>query len=144
MFKQVAVVLLLALCCGTAIRASDSADPQSVKVTITGVLHEDKNGFFFKIDNAIYDIAMNVENKDDMHKFYSGLNGDLVKITGELHVEQGENNSQMSLVVYTNDISRLKGQRVVRERVVEERPIIREHYVEHHNHIDLPFVHIGW
>ena len=141
MATKYALIAVLALCAGAGFAVEQ---PESVQVAVKGVLHEDKNGFFFKIDNTVYDISVNAQNKDDMHKFFASLEGDMVKVSGQLHVQEVKN-GQPYLIVYTNDITRLKGERIVtRERVVEERPIVREYYVEHHDRIDLPFVHIGW
>ncbi len=119
--------------------------PQSVQVTIKGFLHEDKNGFFFKIDGVVYDISFHDDNKADMQKFYTGLQGDLVKVSGDLHVQEVKDGKPY-LVVYTNDIARLKNETkvVVREGVVERPVVVREYYVEHPRGINLPFVHINW
>lgn len=141
MFKLLSVAVLVLGFGATAF----AVEAQSVQVTVKGVLHEDKNGFFFQIDGMVYDIAVNVENKTDMHKFFAGLEGDMVRVTGALqHQEVKDGKSYM--VVYTNDITRLKGERVVVSRVeTEQHPVVvREYYVEHRKGIDLPFVHIGW
>lgn len=142
MVKYVCAVLLV-LGMGSAAFA---ADPQNVQVTIKGILHEDKNGFFFKIEGAIYDISFNDENKADMHKFFTALEGDMVKVSGELHVQEVKDGKPF-FTIYTNDIARLKGERVKvvsRETVVEEPVVTREYYVEHPHGINLPLVHINW
>ena len=142
--KILSLVLLVSGLGAASAATAPAPDAQNVQVTIKGVLHEDKNGFFFQIDGMIYDIAVNDQNKADMHKFYTGLEGDTVKVTGELHVQEVKDGKSY-MVVYTNDIARLKGERVVVTRVeTEERPVVREYYVEHRNGINLPFVHIGW
>jgi hypothetical protein len=49
------------------------------------------------------------------------------------------------MIIYTNDITRLKGERIKVARVeTEERPVVREVYVERRSGIDLPLVHIHW
>ena len=140
MIKVLSVALLLSSF-GVAAIASDT---QSVEVSVKGVLHEDKNGFFFQIDGMTYDIAVNAENKADMHKFFSGLEGDMVKVVGELHVQEVKD-GKTYMIIYTNDITRLKGERIKVVHVeTEERPVVREVYVEHRSGIDLPLVHIHW
>jgi hypothetical protein len=140
MIKCLSVALLLSSL-GVASIASDT---QSVEVSVKGVLHEDKNGFFFQIDGMVYDIAVNSENKADMHKFFSGLEGDMVKVVGELHVQEVKDGKSY-MIIYTNDITRLKGERIKVARVeTEERPVVREVYVERRSGIDLPLVHIHW
>ena len=120
-----------------------AAEPESVVVTIKGVLQEDKNGFFIKVDGTFYDVVINDESKADMHKFFTGLEGDMVKITGSLHV-QDVPNGKPSMIVYSNDISRLKGEKIVRNVIVGEPVIVREHYYEHPRGINLPGIHINW
>lgn len=141
MMKTLSVALLLSAL-GSAAIASEA---QSVQVTVKGILHQDTHGFFFQIDGTVYDIAVNNENKADMHKFYSGLEGDMVRVSGLLHV-QAAKDGKPYMVVYTNDITRLKGERVrVVTRVeTEERPVVREYYMERRGGIDLPFVNIHW
>ena len=139
------LTVALALSSIGAAAAATAPDAQNVQATVKGVLHEDKNGFFFQVDGMIYDIAVNDENKTDMHKFYTGLEGDTVKVNGELHVQEVKDGKPY-MIIYTNDITRLKGEKVkVVTRVeTEEHPVVREYYVEHRSGINLPFVHINW
>ena len=140
-------VLAAVLAVGFGVSALAATDKEGATVTVKGILQEDKNGFFVTVDGVIYDIRINEQSKADMHKFYTGLEGDLVKVAGVLHVEEVADKKPY-LVLYTNDITRLKGEKVVvvEHPVVVQRPVVvREVYVEHpHSHIDVPFVHIGW
>lgn len=138
--NKILLAFMLALGVGSFIQA---AEPESAIVTLKGVLQQDKNGFFIKIDGTFYDITIGDESKADMQKFYTGLEGDMVRVVGALHV-QDVPNGKPYIVVYTNDISRLKGERVVRTTTAPETVIVREHYVERERGIHLPGVHINW
>jgi hypothetical protein len=137
MNKTMPLVVLL-LCFGSV---SFAEEPQSAMVTVRGILHEDKHGFFFQIEGTVYDIAVNDANKFDVHKFYTSLEGDMVTVSGVLHVQEVKGGKPY-LVVATNEIARLKGERVRVE--VERRPVVREYYVDRRPGIDLPLVHIRW
>lgn len=139
MFKFLALALLVS---GFGV-ASFATATESVQVTVRGVLHEDKNGFFCQVNGIVYDIAVNDESRAEMHKFYSDLKGDLVTITGSLHV-QVVKEGKPYMIVSTNEIVRLKGERVEVVRVEEQRPVVREYYVERQGGIDLPLVRIRW
>jgi hypothetical protein len=68
----------------------------------------------------------------------------MVKVVGELHVQEVKDGKSY-MIIYTNDITRLKGERIKVARVeTEERPVVREVYVERRSGIDLPLVHIHW
>jgi hypothetical protein len=141
MIKILAAVLLAA---GFA-SGVFAEENQNIQVTIKGVLHEDKNGFFFQIDGMVYDIVFNARNKGDMHKFYADLKGDTVKVSGELHIQEVKDKKPY-MIVYTNEIARVKGDetKVITRVETVERPVVREYYVEHRPGVDLPFVHIHW
>ena len=141
-------VLIASLMVGLGASAFAAQEP-NVTVTVKGILHEDKNGFFIQADNAVYDLVFDENSRADMHKFHAALKGDWVKVSGALRVEEVAN-AKPSLVVYANDIGRFRPETVVQtttvaEPVVVERPVIvREHYVEHNRGINLPGVHINW
>jgi hypothetical protein len=141
-------ILAVALAVGLVVSAFAAeeigkTENEGAKITVKGILHEDKNGFFLKVDKAIYDIRINNESKADMHKFYTSLEGDMVKISGVLRVEEAGDKKDKYLVLYTDDIARLKGERVP---VVEQPVVEREVYVEHPtNSFHIPGVlHINW
>jgi hypothetical protein len=142
-------VLAVVLVLGFGATAIMAAEPEGTKVTVKGILQEDKNGFFLKAgDGMVYDIRINDESKADMHKFYTGLEGDMVKVSGVLFTEETADKKPYQ-VVYSDDITRLKGERVAvvaREGVVVERPVVvREVYVEQPHSIHVPGVlHINW
>ena len=136
--NKILLAAVLALGIGSSLMA---AEGESAIVTLKGVLQQDKNGFFIKIDGTFYDISIGDESKADMQKFYTGLEGDMVRVMGALHV-QDVPNGKPYIVVYTNDITRLKGERIVRTE--PEAVIVREHYVERPRGIHLPGVHINW
>jgi hypothetical protein len=140
MRNQLVVAVLLAVGLGISAFAARAAEGD--KVTVRGILQEDKNGFFIKADDVIYDVRINEASKAEMHKFYTALDGDMVKVTGLLHVEEVADKKPY-LVLFTNEIARLKGERPV--AVVEQPVVVREVYVERpRSGIDVPFVHIGW
>jgi len=143
MFRLLVAVMFVSAIGAGAV--ASAAETETVQINVRGVLHEDKNGFFFQIDGIVYDIAVNDNNKADMHKFFSGLEGDMVTVSGELHVQEVKGGKPY-MIVYTNEITRLKGERVrvINRTEVEERPIVREYYVERRSGIDLPLVHIHW
>ncbi|HEY3319256.1 MAG TPA: hypothetical protein VGP72_02125 [Planctomycetota bacterium] len=153
MANRLVLAVVLAVGLGVSAFAAAEAEKEAATVTVKGVLQEDKNGFFVTVDNVVYDIRINDESKADMHKFYTGLEGDLVKVTGKLHVEEVADKKPY-MVLYSNEITRLKGEKVVvvQQPVVVEQPVVvqprvvvREVYVEHpRSHIDVPFVHIRW
>jgi len=147
MANRCVLALVLAVGLGVSAFAATPTDKDGATITVKGILQEDKNGFFIAVDDVIYDIRINDESKADMHKFYTGLGGDQVKVTGVLHIEEVADKKPY-LFLYSNDITRLKGEKVVvvEHPVVVQRPVVvREVYVEHpHSHIDVPFVHIGW
>jgi hypothetical protein len=138
--NKLLLAAVLAIGMGTSLMA---AEGESAVVTLKGVLQQDKNGFFIKIDGTFYDISIGDESKADMQKFYTGLEGDMVAVTGALHV-QDVPNGKPYITVYSNDITRLKGVRVVRTTTEPETVIVREHYVERPRGIHLPGVHINW
>lgn len=123
-----------------------AADEGNVNVTVKGTLHEDKYGFFVQADGQTFDLNFNEAGKADMHKFYADLKGDPVKVSGALVI--GEvTNGKPRLIVYSNDVSRIKGDGgvVTERRVIEQPVIVRENYVEHHGGgIHLPGIHINW
>ncbi|HEY3319201.1 MAG TPA: hypothetical protein VGP72_01845 [Planctomycetota bacterium] len=139
MANRVILAAVLALGLGGTAFAATEANKEDSTITVKGILQEDKNGFFLSADGVIYDVRINNESKADMHKFYTGLEGDLVEVSGVLHTEVADNKPYM--ILYSNDITRLKGERVP----VAQRPV-REVYVEHPHSsgIDVPFVHIHW
>lgn len=139
-------VLIASLVIGLGASAFAAQEP-NVTVTVKGILHEDKNGFFIQADNSVYDLVFDQGARADMHKFHDGLKGDWVKVSGALSVEDVAN-AKPRLVVYANDIGRFRPETVVTtttEPVVVERPVIvREHYVERERGIHLPGIHINW
>ncbi len=138
--KNFVLAVVLAVGLGVPVFAVEA---ESAVITVKGVLQEDKNGFFVKVDGTVYDVSVNDESKADMHKFFTALEGDMVKVTGVLHV-QDVPNAKSIMYIYSNDITRLKGEKIVRTEVVGEPVIVREHYVERSRGINLPFVHINW
>jgi hypothetical protein len=140
--KHCILAAVLAIGLGTSIFAG-AVEAESVVVTIRGVLEEDKNGFFITVDGGVYDISVNDESKADMHKFYTTLEGDMVKVVGSLHV-YATSNGKSAMTVFSNDITRLKGEKIVRAAAPSETIVVREHYVERPRGINLPFVHINW
>ncbi|HLX64737.1 MAG TPA: hypothetical protein VKX17_25930 [Planctomycetota bacterium] len=124
---------------------AETAD-EGANVTIRGRMHEDKHGFFVTANGGLYDLQFADNAKADMHKFYGGLNGDFVQVTGSLYVDN-DDKGKAHMTVYANDITRFKPTAVVTERRVVEPPpvIVREEYVEHRrNGVDLPGIHIHW
>ena len=143
MASRLILAAVMALGMGTAAFA---ADTEGATVTVKGVLQEDKNGFFVSVDGVFYDVRINDESKADMHKFFGGLDGDLVKVTGVLHIEEVADKKPY-LILYSNDITRLKGEKMV-VAATPQPVVVREVYVEQpHNgpSIHIPGVlHIGW
>ena len=133
----------LALTLGTAAFAATDAPSGNVEITVKGIMQEDKGGMFIVADGEYYDLVFGDDSSADMKKFFGGLEGDLVKVKGNLVVEKSKE-GKTRLVVVTNDVSRLRGERptVVKyePRVIEERPV----YVERSRGIHLPGVHINW
>jgi len=132
---------------GLGVGAFAATDAAGGSVTVKGMLQEDKNGFFIKVDEVIFDIRINDQSKADVHKFYTSLQGDMVNVTGVLRVEEVADKKPYVLL-YANGIARVKIERVAvaQQPVVVEQPVVvREVYVERpRSHIDVPFVHIGW
>jgi hypothetical protein len=141
MVGKMVVAAALALTFGTAAFAEDTSG--SVEVTVKGIMQEDKGGMFIVADGLYFDLVFNEESAADMKKFHSGLEGDMVKVTGVLVVEKNKDGSSR-MIVLANDVARLKGVRTVvrvEPRIVEERPV----YVrERRSGIHLPGVHINW
>jgi hypothetical protein len=142
MIGKMTVVALLALTFGTSAFAEDNSG--SVEVIVKGIMQEDKGGMFIVADGQYFDLVFNEESSADMKKFHSGLEGDMVKVTGVLVVEKSKQGN-VRLLVLANDVARLRGVRStvvkIEPRVVEERPV----YVrERRSGIHLPGVHINW
>ena len=139
-------VLITALMVGLGASVFAAQEP-NVTVTVKGILHEDKNGFFIQADNSVYDLVFDEGSRADMHKFHGALKGDWVKVSGAFRIEEVAN-AKPHLVVYANDIGRFRPETVVTtttEPVVVERPVVvREHYIEHDRGINLPGIHINW
>jgi hypothetical protein len=140
MVGKMVLAATLALVVGATAFAADESG--SVDVVVKGVMQEDKGGMFIVADGVYYDLVFSDENSSDMKKFHSSLEGDMVKVTGQLVVETGKE-GKMRLVVLANDMSRLRGVRAkevkYEARVVQERPV----YVERPG-IRVPFVRINW
>lgn len=140
-------VLAAVLALGLGVAAFAATDAAGGSVTVKGLLQEDKNGFFLKVDEVIFDIRINDQSKADVHKFYTSLQGDMVNVTGVLRVEEVADKKPYVLL-YANGITRVRSERVAvaQQPVVVEQPVVvREVYVERpRSHIDVPFVHIGW
>lgn len=144
MFGKMVLAATLALTAGTAAFAAAQANP-NVEVTVKGIMQEDKGGMFIVADGQYYDLVFADDSNADMKKFHTGLEGDLVRVKGSLVVEKSKD-GKIRLVVVTNDVSRLRGERPVdvkyEPRIVEERPIYIER--ERSRGINLPGVHINW
>jgi len=142
MFSKFLAAAVLAASFGMTWAAEDA------QVTIKGVLLEDKNGFYVRANGGTFDLYFSEEGREDLRKFHKGLEGDMVQVSGSLQVR--EDKGHTFLMVYANDISRLKGEHVVvRETppvVVSPPPVVvRERYVERdHVGIHLPGIHIHW
>jgi hypothetical protein len=144
MFGKMVLASTLALTLGvTAFAATDLG--KSVEVTVKGVMQEDKGGMFIVADGEYYDLVFGDDSSADMKKFHSGLEGDMVRVKGNLIVDRTKD-GKVRLVVLTNDVARLKGERApeikYEPRVVEERPVFIER--ERSRGINLPGVHINW
>ena len=141
MFSKSLLAATLALTLGTAVFAAQ--DTGSVEVTIKGVMQEDKGGMFIMADGQAYDLVFSDENSAEMKKFHAGLEGDMVRVKGQLVIEKTKD-GKMVLTVQANDIARLRGERV--PVVVSTPPVIQERvYVERERSgIHLPGVHINW
>lgn len=145
MVGKVFLAAILALTLGTsAFAAVESSN--NVEVTVKGVMQEDKGGMFIVADGEYYDLVFDDTSSADMKKFYTGLEGDLVKVKGNLVVEKSKD-GKIRLVVLANDVFRLRGERLPADvkyepRVIEERPVIIER--ERTRGIHLPGVHINW
>lgn len=144
MFGKIVLVATLALMAGATAFAAAQATA-NVEVTVKGIMQEDKGGMFIVADGQYFDLVFSDESSLDMKKFHSGLEGDLVRVKGNLIFEKTKDGKQRLLVV-TNDVSRLRGERPVdvkyEPRIVEERPIYVER--ERGRGINLPGVHINW
>lgn len=135
---------ILAACMGVSWAADD------VQVTIKGVLVEDKSGFYVRANGGMFDLYFTEDGRADMRKFHGTLQGDMVQVSGALQVR--EDKGKTFLMVYANDIRRLKGERVVvTETTTTPVPvapppvIVRERYVERdRGGIHLPGIHINW
>ena len=142
MVGKMILAATLALTLGTAAYAAAETPSGNVEVTVKGIMQEDKGGMFIVADGEYYDLVFGDESSADMKKFFGGLEGDWVKVKGNLVVEKSKE-GKTRLVVVTNDVSRLRGERTVikyEPRVIEERPV----YVERSRGIHLPGVHINW
>ena len=140
MIGKMILAASLALAFGaTAFAAQDS----NVEVAVKGIMQEDKGGMFIYADGQFYDLVFGDESTADMKKFHGGLEGDMVRVKGNLIVEKNKE-GKMRLVVLANDVARLRGERAVdikyEPRIIEERPI----YVERTRGIHLPGVHFNW
>ena len=142
MVGKMILAAALALMLGTTVFAADERTG-NVEVTVKGVMQEDKGGMFIIADGEYYDLVFGDDSSADMKKFHSGLEGDLVRVKGNLVVEKSKE-GKMRLIVLANDVARLRGERApavkVETRVIEEHPV----YVERRNGIHLPGVHINW
>lgn len=142
MFVKFMTATSLTLLIGvTAFGAQQTAN---VEVIVKGVMQEDKGGMFIFADGQYYDLVFGDDSNADMKKFHAGLEGDMVRVKGNLIVEKSKD-GKMRLVVLTNDVSRLRGERAtevkVEPRIIEERPV----YIERERSgIHLPGVHINW
>lgn len=142
MVGKMVLAMTLAMTIGAVAFA---AETPNVEVTVKGVMQEDKGGMFIIADGQYYDLVFSDESNADMKKFHGGLEGDMVRVKGSLVVEKSKE-GKMRLVVVTNDVARLRGERAVvtevkvEPRIIEERPV----YVERSRGIHLPGVHIGW
>lgn len=144
MVGKVILAATLALALGaTAFAAQETTG--SVEVTVKGVMQEDKGGMFIVADGQPYDLVFDQNSSADMKKFHSSLEGDMVRVKGNLVVEK-DKDGKMHLVVMANEVARLRGQRGTdvkyEPRVIEERPVYIERY--HRSGIHLPGVHINW
>jgi hypothetical protein len=142
MVSKVVLAAALALSLGgVAFAATETA--KNVEVTVKGVMQEDKGGMFIVADGEYYDMVFSDESSADMKKFHSGLEGDMVRVKGNLIVERTKD-GKVRLVVLANDVARLRGERApevkYEARVIEKRPV----YVEQSRGIHLPGVHINW
>src|SRR3954467_1397775 len=109
MVGKVFLAALLALTLGTS--AFAAVESANVEVTVKGVMQEDKGGMFIVADGEYYDLVFNDSSNADMKKFYTGLEGDMVKVKGNLVVEHSKD-GKTRLVVLANDVFRLRGERV--------------------------------
>ena len=141
MFKTTIVVGVLALVCSAGAFAVEATG--NVEVTVKGVMQEDKAGMFIVADGQYYDLAFSDDSSADMKKFRSSLNGDMVRVKGNLLVEKSKE-GKTRLIVQANEVARLRGERApevrYETRVIEDHPV----YVEHEHGIHLPGVHINW
>ena len=144
MVGKTVLAVMLAMTIGGAAFA---AETPNVEVTVKGVMQEDKGGMFIVADGQYYDLVFSDESNAEMKKFHAGLEGDMVRVKGALVVEQTKDGKTRLLVV-TNDVTRLRGERAaaavvkVEPRVIEERPVYIER--ERSRGINLPGVHINW
>jgi len=144
MVGKIVMAATLALTLGMSAFAAHESN--NVEVTVKGVMQEDKGGMFIVADGQSFDVVFSDEHGADMKKFYGGLEGDMVKVKGNLIVEKNKDGSTRLLVV-TNDVARLRGERAPAEvkyepRVIQERPVYIER--ERSRGIRLPGVHINW
>ena len=141
MVKLGSLVLLLA-CLGSAGMASDT---QSVQITVMGVLHENKNGFYFKVDGMVFEIARSIDRKSNRYKFYTGVEGDTVKVTGELQI-QTVNAGRLYMVIHSDDIVRLNSEktRMASRAALESASFAGGLFTARRKVIHAPFVYLYW
>jgi len=144
MVGKMVLAMTLAMTIGAAAFA---AETPNVEITVKGVMQEDKGGMFIVADGQYFDLVFSDDSNADMKKFHAGLEGDMVRVKGSLVVEKNKD-GKMRLLVVTNDVARLRGERAVvtevkvEPRVIEERPVYIER--ERSRGINLPGVHINW
>lgn len=143
MSGKMVLAAAMALTLGASAFAAHEAG--SVEVTVKGVMQEDKGGLFIVVDGQYYDVVFDDDSSVEMKKFHSRLEGDMVRVKGNLVVEKGKNGS-LRLLVLANEVARLRGERATEvkyePRVVEERPVYVER--ERARGIRLPGVRINW